>query len=108
MVFFSPYNGGGIASCFNSTLSGAAATNPPCGFNYYLFGVGDYMIDFGFQVDDRFFAATTTSLEWTINVCTDSIGVTCGHSTLPNQVEVAEFYPVSNSYADAKFYLGVY
>jgi hypothetical protein len=107
MVFFSPFNGGGIALCFNSTLSGAPATTPPCGFTFQIFGVGDYMIDFGFQVDDRFFSATTTFLDQWIAVCTDAIGVACGHTISPNEVEITS-RDFSNGYADSKPYLVVY
>lgn len=50
-----PYH---IARCYNSTLAGSAATTPPCGFslNELVFGV--YTIDFGFEVDDRFWSVT--------------------------------------------------
>jgi len=46
-----PYH---IARCFNSTLAGAAATIPPCGFNYTETAFGQHNVDFGFEVDDRF------------------------------------------------------
>jgi hypothetical protein len=119
MAFFSPYNGGRIALCFNSTLSGAPATTPPCGFTFHIFGAGDYMIDFGFQVDDRFLSATTTGYSvcinqapcvgYTIGVCTDAIGVACGNTVTPNEVEITSWNPQNvPGYADAKFYLIVY
>ena len=54
MLRFSPFNGGRIISCFNSTLSGAGATTPPCGFIFDITGVGDYVFDFGFEVDTAF------------------------------------------------------
>lgn len=50
-----PYS---ITRCFNSTLSGAAATTPPCGFNLSELLPGDFALDFGFQVNDRFILAT--------------------------------------------------
>lgn len=40
--------------CFNSTLTGAAATTPPCGFTTAYFGPGSYSVDFGFDVSSRF------------------------------------------------------
>jgi len=43
-----------IQRCFNSTLTGAAATTPPCGFNLLEQGPGVFTIDFGFEVDDRY------------------------------------------------------
>jgi hypothetical protein len=47
-----------IQRCFNSTLSGSAATTPPCGFNLLENFSGDFTIDMGFEVDDRFVTAT--------------------------------------------------
>jgi hypothetical protein len=58
MVYFSGFNNGGIAYCFNSALAGTDATTPPCGFASTKFGTADYLIDFGFEVDDRFFSVT--------------------------------------------------
>jgi hypothetical protein len=55
MAFVSGLSGN-IVSCFNHTLIGAPATVPPCGFILDKTGTGDYIIDFGFQVDDRFFS----------------------------------------------------
>lgn len=54
-AFSAPYS---ITRCFNSTLRGAAATTPPCGFNLIEQNEGFFDIDFGFEVDDRFFLAT--------------------------------------------------
>jgi hypothetical protein len=47
-----------ILYCFNSTLSGAAATTPPCGFTLSEVQAGEFIIDFGFDVSDRFFSTT--------------------------------------------------
>jgi hypothetical protein len=57
MVLVNGITGPVIERCFNSTLTGAAATTPPCGF--VLSGnTGTFDVDFGFEVDDRFFSAT--------------------------------------------------
>ncbi len=105
MVFASP---NGIAYCFNSTLAGAAATTPPCGFNYTKFAAGDYNIDFGFQVDDRFFA---TGGGGGVNiVCTDNTAVPgCpGNVFSQNQIELiwTQFY--GGPLLDTKYYVTVY
>jgi hypothetical protein len=120
MVYYSGVNDA-IATCFNSTLSGTAATTPPCGFSSHKFGVGDYEIDFGFEVDDRFFSLAGTNYEFNnfasppfLNVCTDSNGVTCNNTITPNQVEITSMYycqgcvvsPVG--FIDEKFYMIVY
>jgi hypothetical protein len=47
-----------ITRCFNSYLTGAAATTPPCGFNLTEVQPGLFNIDFGFQMNDRFIMAT--------------------------------------------------
>jgi hypothetical protein len=47
-----------IQRCYNSTLQGAAATTPPCGFNLVEIGVDNFTIDMGFEIDDRFISAT--------------------------------------------------
>jgi trimeric autotransporter adhesin len=82
MVFYSGFNSGRIVTCFNSTLAGAAATTPPCGFGFHNVSTGDDIIDFGFQVDDRFFAGFAFP-------CTDFNGFSCANSSslTPNQVE---------------------
>ncbi len=54
-TYQAPYT---IVRCFNSQLTGAAATTPPCGFNLTELGPGIFNIDFGFEVDDRFINAT--------------------------------------------------
>jgi hypothetical protein len=65
----SPYS---IIRCFNSTLMGAAATTPPCGFNLSELQIGWFTLDFGFEVDDRFLSATIAGSLLTdfISVCT--------------------------------------
>ncbi len=54
-----PYS---ILGCFNSTLTGAAATTPPCGINFTedAQGPGHWDFDPGFSVAGRFFSATLT------------------------------------------------
>lgn len=55
MVYYDGQNGGGLSRCYNSTLTGAAATTPPCGFTVSSTSLG-VSINFGFEVDDRFLA----------------------------------------------------
>jgi hypothetical protein len=47
-----------IVACYNSTLAGAAASTPPCGFNLTEFAPGEFTTDFGFVVSDRFWSGT--------------------------------------------------
>ena len=90
MFLFSPFNGGGFPSCYNSTLSGAAATTPPCGFTIIDNFKGDYIIDLGFQIDDRILSATGgASAAFMVAACTDIEG-SCQNQALltPNRVEL--------------------
>jgi hypothetical protein len=47
-----------ILHCFNSTLPGSTATTPPCGFNLIEVAYAQFHIDFGFEVDDRFWSVS--------------------------------------------------
>jgi hypothetical protein len=47
-----------IIHCFNSTLPGSMSHTPPCGFNLIEENFGVYWIDFGFEVDDRFWSVS--------------------------------------------------
>jgi hypothetical protein len=48
----------GITFCYNSTLTGVAAESPPCNFLFQEWGVGDYTIDFQFNLIGRVVSAT--------------------------------------------------
>jgi hypothetical protein len=58
MVYFEPTTGGGIRHCFNSQIAGSSAATPPCGITFFYNSPGDYTLDFGFEVDDRFVSLT--------------------------------------------------
>jgi hypothetical protein len=112
MLHFSPFNGGRIISCFNSTLSGADATTPPCGFIFDITGVGDYVFDFGFEVDDRIYSATPGTqfaASIFVSACGNQDGQ-CFHTggLTNNQVEVVSAETTNGSLADSKVHLIVY
>jgi hypothetical protein len=52
-----------IARCFNSQLSGSIASTVPCGITASWSGYGNntMIVDFGFEVDDRFVVLTFTT-----------------------------------------------
>jgi hypothetical protein len=79
-----------ILSCYNSTLAGAAASTPPCGFDLEELFQGFYTIDFGFQVDDRFMSSTLSEA-----VTSDSVQFATATSrilpTVPNNHTVAVY-----------------
>jgi hypothetical protein len=111
----------GVGICFNSTLIGAPATVSPCGFAFHAWGAGDYTVDFGFEVDDRFVSATgatgvpipsTPPAGFVANVCVNGSGG-CPNTITPNQVEVVitcstDGLVCSNNFADDKVYLVIY
>jgi hypothetical protein len=41
-----------------ATVTGSAASTPPCGFSAVQADAGQYIINFGFQINLRFLAAT--------------------------------------------------
>ncbi len=111
MLYYSGFNNGRIVSCFNSTLSGTASTNPPCGFSATKVGTGSYILDLGFEIDDRFYSVTNTNWFATTGLCTDWNGACSVNPGLtPDQVEVFTFLPGAayNNYFDTKFYLFVH
>ncbi len=106
MVFLDGY-AGNIVSCFNSTLAGAAATTAPCGFRLDKPGKGDYIVDFGFEVDDRFYSAVGNLTAATVSVCSSLAG-NCNNATTANQVEVVSYFAAFSGYAENKIHLIVY
>jgi hypothetical protein len=60
MAFIDPFTAGGIAvvRCYNSQMTGAAVTTPPCGITIQHVAQGSNTIDFGFRVTDRFVQVT--------------------------------------------------
>jgi hypothetical protein len=60
MAYVDPFASGGIAvtRCYNTQAGGAAVSTPPCGITLSHQGQGDNVIDFGFEVDDRFISLT--------------------------------------------------
>jgi len=110
MAYFSGFNGGRVVSCYNSTLSAPAATTPPCGFAFTKTGTGSYILDFGFQIDDRVFSLTQTNWFATSGICTDwNGGCSSPPALTPNQMQIYTFMgPPYNVYADTKFYIMVF
>ena len=67
-----------INRCFNSTLTGAAATTPPCGIDLEHPETGVYNLNFNFEVDDRFYTTQIlydSTLALVINRGTNSLQV---------------------------------
>lgn len=98
----------GIAECFNSTLIGAPATVPPCGFTFSVYEVGIYVVDFGFEVDDRFISTTATQGTSLSSACTITIGAGFCAASTTNQVGITNWDTFNSAYIDGKIYVIVY
>jgi len=81
MFVYSPFGGSSILRCFNSALSGAPATTPPCGISIIDKFIGDYVFDLGLKIDDRILSATggVSFFSGTVSVCTDLQGGDCNN-----------------------------
>ncbi len=103
-------NANTIVRCFNSTLAGAAATTPPCGFNVVDppldYGRG---IDFGFQVDDRFIVSQSSYNRNMMTLCVDTDPDCHAYDYVPSstQVLVQCWDSDGNEYGN-RFYVMVY
>ena len=87
---------GSIVRCFNSQTNNST---PPCGFTFTYLGLGDYIIDFGFEVDDRFIQVTPVFVGGGFdselvgaNLCLGSCSSITSHQT-----EVITFYTSTKS-----------
>jgi len=86
---------GSINLCYNSQLTGPAATTLPCGFTVVRDFVGGYSVTFPFQVNTRFFSATvgepsgSTAVVFTLN--TTSVRVYTDDATRDHRVYLIVF-----------------
>ena len=87
MAYIDPYTPGGISVvyCYNSQMTGAAISTPPCGITLSDHGQGSNVIDFGFQVSDRFIQFTPQATDGSFGQKnTRSVGAyLCGSGSLP-------------------------
>ncbi|MDQ3131889.1 MAG: hypothetical protein M3Q99_14170 [Acidobacteriota bacterium] len=86
-----------VVRCYNGITNSSTGS---CGFSMTRTSTGQYLINFGFQVNNRFFSLTTfTSL------------LNGGANTVPsnaNTVAVGIYDNFANEFADTAFYLIVY
>jgi len=96
MAYVDPFVSGGIAitRCYNSQLTGAAVSTPPCGINIVHVGLGSNVLDFGFEVDDRFASLTVKNTVGNTNTVGGETcdATTCHAITTGNQIGVLTFY----------------
>ncbi len=96
MAYVDPFVSGGIAitRCYNSQASGAAVSTPPCGFSITHVGLGSNVLDFGFEVDDRFASLTVKNTVGNTNTVGGETcdATTCHSVATGNQIGVLTFY----------------
>jgi hypothetical protein len=105
MAYIDPHQppGQAILRCYNSQASAALASTPSCGFAFTYHSLGQYIIDFGFQVDDRFIVVTAEYDAGDIVANTDRYsGLTA------NQVWVGTVYSATDNSTNAPFVIIVY
>jgi hypothetical protein len=95
-----------VNRCFNSTLQGAAATTPPCGFTISYSNVTGATLDFGFEVDDRFYSATLARCLCGTNLIPVLLATPSG--TNPNQLTVGVYVTGTSTQIESDWYLIVY
>ena len=118
MAYVDPFHPGGIAitRCYNSQATGAAVSTPPCGIGIVHVALGSNVLDFGFEVDDRFVMLTVKNTVGNTNtVGAESCDATTCHSVATgNQVGVLTFYTPGQlagndpNWTDTPFYIVVY
>jgi hypothetical protein len=87
-----------INRCFNSTLTGAAATTPPCGIDLEHPESGTYNFNFNFEVDDRFY---------TTQILLDSTLALAIYRNGANTLQVLSYFAVGDL-EDGEYQLIVY
>jgi hypothetical protein len=93
-----------IVRCFNSYLNGSAATTPPCGFTLQELSTSDFSVDFGFEVNDRFYSMTLDSFD-TDCIC-NPVPLATPYSTTKLNLGVLDS-PMAR-YISARFHIIVY
>jgi hypothetical protein len=92
-----------VVSCFNSQLTGSAASIPPCGLAVTSLGVGNPIVDFGFEVNDRF--VMVTPFANTVNL---PVAMLFPSNITQNQVRLYLYDLVTQTGVDTPFYISVF
>jgi hypothetical protein len=103
MAYVDPFTTGGISivRCYNSQASGATVWTPPCGISIVNHQQGFNVLDFGFQVNDRFINASSQSC------CVVVTAGTIGESNA-NRVDVQTTLSGDYSSVDSQFTIFIY
>lgn len=96
---------GVVVRCYNSTLSGSAASTAPCGITVPFVGTGSYQVTFNFQVDDRFISVTASQ---DTDLMVANIGVLSGNSVTIHTALNSDTNNVVQNGSPAQFTIFVY
>lgn len=86
-----------VSRCFNDQTSGSSVNTAPCGFTVSRSSAGVYIMDFGFQVSDRFVAITPA---WYNGAMIGNLDI----FPYPNQATLDFFY-TNGSVADPLYFM---
>lgn len=118
MAYVDPYAPGGTAvtRCFNSQIVDYLSSQAPCGITIIHEALGTDLLDFGFQVTDRFVMITVANIPGNGN----TVGAqTCDYRTCPfvttaNQIGTQTFYTPGQlggnypNWTDTPFYIFIF
>jgi hypothetical protein len=117
MAYVDPFAPGGIAvtRCYNSQASGAAVTTPPCGITLLHHEQGSNLVDFGFQVSDRFVQVTAVATTRSAQAGATTVGAFIAAGEIGNANQVWAFTMNTNGQGggfdgevDTPFFIFVY
>ncbi len=107
-------SGSTITRCFNSQLNALSASIPPCGFSEGEPSTGHVTIDFGFEVDDRFYTASGVNALLILSVCSQNDSVPSAFGFEPcapasaSILQINTLAPETNNLVDEAFNIVVY
>ena len=102
MAYLTPIGGGmSITRCYNSQMTGAAVSTPPCGITIISHSPGSTVLDLGFQIQDRFYNFSCSS--WNCAIGGDVLS-----NSNPTQLLVQNYDLITRQLADTAITVFVY
>jgi len=94
-----------VVQCYNSQATGVAVTTPPCNIVVTFENTGNYLIDFGFPVTDRYISLTPRTLTDGASAPIDVTAVVVGTN---NQNQTRAYFRSPTAGAKSGFFIFVY
>jgi hypothetical protein len=102
MAYLTPIGGGmSITRCYNSQMTGAAVSTPPCGITIISHSPGSTVLDLGFLIQDRFYNFSCSS--WNCAIGGDVVS-----NSNPTQLLVQNYDIIARQLADTAITVFVY